>query len=185
MNSLPKTVTRQRRGCDLNPGPSAPESSTLFHSATEPPLQPWKNRKKNMLNFPAAGDEAHGPACMTAGRACVRSKATGVVAADRKCTQPASATCPAVTQSASVVDVQPVQDVVPERAPATCRRASRQLNTRAHTSVTFTSHHMGTELNSTRTHLNCADTVFRVTRPSYTVLVYFADNGRLYHRGYI
>jgi len=29
MNSLPKTVTRQRSGCDLNPGPSAPESSTL------------------------------------------------------------------------------------------------------------------------------------------------------------
>jgi len=29
MNSLLKTVTRQRRGCDLSPGPSAPESSTL------------------------------------------------------------------------------------------------------------------------------------------------------------
>ena len=29
VNSLPKTVTRQRRGCDLNPGPSAHESSTL------------------------------------------------------------------------------------------------------------------------------------------------------------
>ena len=29
MNSLPKTVTRQRRSCDLNQGPSAPESSTL------------------------------------------------------------------------------------------------------------------------------------------------------------
>jgi len=29
VNSLPKTVTRQRRGCDLDPGPSAPESSTL------------------------------------------------------------------------------------------------------------------------------------------------------------
>ena len=29
VNSLPKTVTRQRRGCDLNPSPSAPESSTL------------------------------------------------------------------------------------------------------------------------------------------------------------
>jgi len=29
VNSLPKTVTRQRRGCDLNPGPSPPESSTL------------------------------------------------------------------------------------------------------------------------------------------------------------
>jgi len=29
VNSLPKTVTRQHRGCDLNPGPSAPESSML------------------------------------------------------------------------------------------------------------------------------------------------------------
>ena len=29
VNILSKTVTRQRRGCDLNPGPSAPESSTL------------------------------------------------------------------------------------------------------------------------------------------------------------
>jgi len=29
VNSLPKIVTRQRRGRDLNPGPSAPESSTL------------------------------------------------------------------------------------------------------------------------------------------------------------
>ena len=29
VNSLPKTVTRQRRDCDLNPGPTAPESSML------------------------------------------------------------------------------------------------------------------------------------------------------------
>jgi len=29
VNSLPKTVTRERRGYDLNPGPSASESSTL------------------------------------------------------------------------------------------------------------------------------------------------------------
>jgi len=29
VNSLPKTVTQQHRNCDLNPGPSAPESSTL------------------------------------------------------------------------------------------------------------------------------------------------------------
>jgi len=29
VNSLPKTVTRQRRDCDFNPGPSAPESSML------------------------------------------------------------------------------------------------------------------------------------------------------------
>ena len=29
VNSLPKTATRQRLGCDLNQGPSAPESSSL------------------------------------------------------------------------------------------------------------------------------------------------------------
>jgi len=29
VNNLPKTVTRQRHGCDLNPGPSAPECSML------------------------------------------------------------------------------------------------------------------------------------------------------------
>jgi len=29
VNSLPKTVSRQRRDCDLNPGLSVPESSTL------------------------------------------------------------------------------------------------------------------------------------------------------------
>jgi len=29
VNSLPKTVTRQGRDCDFDPGPSAPESSTL------------------------------------------------------------------------------------------------------------------------------------------------------------
>jgi len=29
VNSLPKTVTRQRRGWDLNPDTTAPESSTL------------------------------------------------------------------------------------------------------------------------------------------------------------
>ena len=37
MNSLPQTVTRQRRDCDLNPGPTAPESSTL---TTRLPIHP-------------------------------------------------------------------------------------------------------------------------------------------------
>jgi len=37
VNSLPKTVTRQRRDCDLNPGPTAPESSTL---TTRLPIHP-------------------------------------------------------------------------------------------------------------------------------------------------
>jgi len=29
VNNLPKTVTQQRYGCDMNPGPSAPQFSTL------------------------------------------------------------------------------------------------------------------------------------------------------------
>ena len=39
MNSLPKTVTRQRRDCDLNPGPSATESSTLSSKIVSSPLK--------------------------------------------------------------------------------------------------------------------------------------------------
>ena len=38
MNSLPKTVTRQRRDCDLNPSSSAPESSTLTTRLPSHPL---------------------------------------------------------------------------------------------------------------------------------------------------
>ena len=41
VNSLPKTVTRQRRGCDLNPGPAAPESSTL---TTRLPSHPFASK---------------------------------------------------------------------------------------------------------------------------------------------
>ena len=39
VNSLPKTVTQQRRDCDLNPGPTVPESSmlTLSNQATQRP----------------------------------------------------------------------------------------------------------------------------------------------------
>ena len=49
VNNLAKTVTRQRRDCDLNPGPSAPESSTL---TTRLPSHP-KNVKyvKNVVKF--------------------------------------------------------------------------------------------------------------------------------------
>ena len=36
--SLPKTVTRQRRDCDLNLGPSSPESSTLTTRLPTTPL---------------------------------------------------------------------------------------------------------------------------------------------------
>jgi len=38
VNSLPKTITRQRRDCYLNPGPSAPESSTLTTRLSSHPI---------------------------------------------------------------------------------------------------------------------------------------------------
>ena len=38
VNSLPKTVTQQRRDCDLNPGLSVPESSTLTTRLPSHPL---------------------------------------------------------------------------------------------------------------------------------------------------
>jgi len=46
VNSLLKIVTRQHRGCDLNPGPSAPESSTLNTRLPSHPLSiQWYNWK--------------------------------------------------------------------------------------------------------------------------------------------
>jgi len=49
VNSLPKTVTRQRRGCDLNPGPSAPESSKL---TTRLPSHPRVGDSRQFENLP-------------------------------------------------------------------------------------------------------------------------------------
>jgi len=54
VNSLPKSVTRQRRGCDLNPGPSAPECSTL---TTRLPSHPGGVGGANIVNV--AGDWLH------------------------------------------------------------------------------------------------------------------------------
>jgi len=48
VNSLPQIVTRQRRDCDLNPGPSAPESSTL---TTRLPTHPLSVVRKNVQFF--------------------------------------------------------------------------------------------------------------------------------------
>ena len=45
-NSFRKTVTRQHRDCDFNPGPSAPESSTLttrLPSHPQPLLHPFND----------------------------------------------------------------------------------------------------------------------------------------------
>ena len=58
MNSLPMTVTRQRRDCDLNPGPSAPESSTL---STRIPSHPQNGGKTSKTRFPGRfGTTLHG-----------------------------------------------------------------------------------------------------------------------------
>ena len=43
MNSLPKTVTGQRLGCDLNPGPTAPEHA-IHYRVTTIPAERAKNR---------------------------------------------------------------------------------------------------------------------------------------------
>jgi len=51
---LPKTVTWQRRGCDLNPGPTAPESSTL---TTRLP----SHRAKSVLKCNAAWLDNYSP----------------------------------------------------------------------------------------------------------------------------
>ena len=53
VNSLPKTVTRQRRDCDLNPGPSAPESSTL---TTQPPSRPNRKYLHNIIELTSEED---------------------------------------------------------------------------------------------------------------------------------
>ena len=52
VNSLPKTVTRQRRGCDLYPGPSAPESSTL---TTRLPSHPTDESSTCIIDYPQTG----------------------------------------------------------------------------------------------------------------------------------
>jgi len=49
VNSWPKTDTRQRRDCDLNPGPSAPESSTL---TTRLPSHPHECPSRNNVPPP-------------------------------------------------------------------------------------------------------------------------------------
>jgi len=58
VNSLPKTITRQRRGCDLNPVPSAPESSTLTTRLPSHPLawgvdwrigRYWRSKRKKLM----------------------------------------------------------------------------------------------------------------------------------------
>ena len=48
VNSLPKTVTRPRRDCDLRPGPSAPESSTLTTRLPSHPINKIQSENKQI-----------------------------------------------------------------------------------------------------------------------------------------
>jgi len=61
VNSLPETVTRQRRNCDLNPGPTAPESSTLTTQLPSRPFRQYKlvkcRNKLKLINTAEAPEE--------------------------------------------------------------------------------------------------------------------------------
>ena len=68
VNSLPKTVTQQRRGCDLNPGHTAPESSTL---TTRLPSHPV-----SCINpYVSPAHTAHMPLVASVGHDCTVSSA--------------------------------------------------------------------------------------------------------------
>ena len=55
-NSLPKAVTRQRRDCDLYPGPTAPESSTLTaRLASHLVNKDYRIRRSSSTKFDGAG----------------------------------------------------------------------------------------------------------------------------------
>jgi len=67
VNSLLKTVTRQRHDCDLNPGPSAPQSSTITtRLLSHPVLLPTQEIPENLscsisANFPNSQPICIGP----------------------------------------------------------------------------------------------------------------------------
>jgi len=77
VNSLPKTVNRQRRGCDLNPGPSAPfgyRAILVYTAAT------FLNCCTRIIKHCGADDVmARAPAgCTVPGRHVTESQAFGV-----------------------------------------------------------------------------------------------------------
>jgi len=61
VNSLPKTVTRQRRGCDLNPGLSAPESITLTTRILSHPVEREPCKKDRTERDAVLGADLRGP----------------------------------------------------------------------------------------------------------------------------
>jgi len=58
VNCLLKTVTRQRRGCSLNPGPSVPESSTLATRLPIRIIRGWRGGERRGLR--GKGGEVEG-----------------------------------------------------------------------------------------------------------------------------
>ena len=51
VNSLPKAIIRQRRDCDLNPGPSVPESNTLRLTITKKMKKVSGNKRVFTKNY--------------------------------------------------------------------------------------------------------------------------------------
>jgi len=92
VNSYPKTVTRQRRGCDLNPGPSAPESSTL---TTRPLVKAkgWKSARRRVttMEFPLVGlSEVNSSKSVNASRCTVGSRSWPVCMSECSAWRPSS-----------------------------------------------------------------------------------------------
>jgi len=83
VNNLPKTVTRQRHGCDLNPGPSAPDSSMLttrlrshlFYEkyTCKITLLPVLVGLTNKICVSASGDGFRGGSASSSSSTCTRS----------------------------------------------------------------------------------------------------------------
>ena len=121
---MPKTVTRQRRGCDLNPGHFAPESSTL---TTRLPSHPTRVSQQLLINpsQQRTGRSATPPTRRTvgprvgAGRLVSVRPSSGVLAAA------ARARADAVAVSLAVQPAAAVRSAVVEHEPASRAVARR------------------------------------------------------------
>jgi len=87
VNSLPKTVTQQRRSCDLNPGFSVPEYSTL---TTRLPSRPTAKAARKSWNHDHCEyrDFGHAVIFWPSSRFCIKAVIIGGL-----CTKSAQCSC--------------------------------------------------------------------------------------------
>jgi len=139
VNSLPKTVTRQRRDYDLNPGPSAPESSTL---TTRLPIQP------TIRLGAAAGCELLPCRC---GRGVVGAEhASALSVAVSLRSEPLAVARLAVQRSVVLGDRRTLQHLVARLCTHT--RAPTELELGSHTWASTPLEHGGSQVERRRRH---------------------------------